>query len=66
MILNKIAYWTEQKGVKHSHLAKKCGVSNQTFSRWATNKTQPDLIQSYIISRELGIKMEELIKGEEE
>jgi len=60
MFQNKIAYWAEQKGIKYSYLAKKCGVSNQTLSRWVNNKTQPDLKQAFILARALGIKVDEL------
>lgn len=66
MFKNKILYWTKLKGVKHTHLAKKCKVSEQTFSRWVNNVTQPNLIQGYIIAKELGIKMEDLIDKQKE
>lgn len=68
MFENKIAYWAELKGRRHKYLAKECGVSVQTFSRWAQNKTQPDLKQSFILARILGIsinEMGELKDGEE-
>lgn len=64
MFSNKIAYWAEVKGVKHKHLAKQCGVSIQTFSRWVNNKTQPDLKQSADLARILGITVDQLIYGE--
>jgi putative transcriptional regulator len=60
MFQNKIAYWANQKGMKYSYLAKKCGVSNQTLSRWVNNKTQPDLRQAFILARALGITVDEL------
>lgn len=61
---NRIAEIALAKGVKQSHLAKVCGVSNQTFSRWATNKSQPNILQGYLIAKELNVKMETLIKEE--
>lgn len=64
MYRNKIAYWAEAKGVKHKALAKQCGVSIQTFSSWVNNKTQPNLIQTYIIAKALGIEMEKLVEEE--
>ncbi|MFJ5625468.1 helix-turn-helix transcriptional regulator [Peribacillus loiseleuriae] len=66
MFINKIGYWADIRGVKHKHLAKECGVSIQTFSRWVNNHTQPDLKQGYIISRILNIKLDELVKVEDE
>jgi transcriptional regulator with XRE-family HTH domain len=66
MFKNKIAYWTETKGIKHKHLSKELGVSTVTFSSWVNNKTQPDLKQSAQLARILGITVDQLIKGEEE
>lgn len=66
MFENRIAFWTHEKGVKYKALAKDCGVSPQTFSSWVNNKTQPDLKQSAMIARRLGIKVDDLIKWEEE
>ncbi|MGG4011400.1 helix-turn-helix transcriptional regulator [Bacillus smithii] len=60
MFQNKIAYWAEQKGIKYSYLAKKCGVSNQTLSRWVTNKTQPDLEKAFLLAHALGVSVDQL------
>lgn len=65
MYINKIGYWASEKGIKHKHLAEKCGVSIQTFSRWVNNKTQPDLKQSAILARILDISLDDLIEKEE-
>ena len=62
MFSNKIGYHADIKGIKHKYLAKTCGVTIQTFSRWVNNKSQPDLMQSSIIARELGIMVDELIE----
>jgi len=64
MFKNKIAYWAELRGVKHKYLAKECGVSIQTFSRWVNNKTQPDLKHSAQLARIFNIKLDELIEGD--
>lgn len=66
MFTNKIGFWADKKGVKHKHIAKECGVSIQTFSRWVNNHTQPDLKQSAVIARTLDISLDELISWEEE
>lgn len=60
MFQNKIGYWADERGLKHKHLAKECGVSVQTFSRWVQNKTQPDLKQSFLLARILTISLDEL------
>jgi putative transcriptional regulator len=65
MFTNKIAYWAQVKGFRHNFLAKECEVSIQTFSRWATNKTQPDLKQAANLARILGISLDELIEEED-
>lgn len=64
MFRNKIWYWADKKGIKHKALAKQCGVSQQTFSNWVNNKTQPDLKQSAVLARILGISLDELIEEE--
>ncbi|PAD67141.1 hypothetical protein CHH83_20585 [Bacillus sp. 7586-K] len=50
------------KGIKHKYIAKECGVSIQTFSRWVNNHTQPDLIQSAIIAQILNVKLDDLVE----
>lgn len=65
MFQNKIGYWAEQRGIKHKRLAKECGVSTVTISKWINNKTQPDLKQSFILARILSISVDELGEIEE-
>lgn len=66
MFSNRIEYWTKIKGLKKSHLAKECGVTNQTFSSWVQNKTQPDLKQSALLARIFGIPLDDLVNWREE
>jgi transcriptional regulator with XRE-family HTH domain len=66
MFENKIGHWADIKGIKHNHLAKECGVSIQTFSRWVNNKTQPDLEKAYVLARLLGIALDQLGEFKEE
>lgn len=66
MFENKLNYWMEKRGIKNKHLAKICGVSEQTFSKWRQNKTQPDLEAAAIIAESLSITVNQLIFGEEE
>jgi transcriptional regulator with XRE-family HTH domain len=65
MFENKLDYWMEKRGMKNNHIAKLCGVSETTFSKWRKNKTQPDLAAAAIISKALSISIDQLIKGEE-
>jgi DNA-directed RNA polymerase alpha subunit len=66
MYKNRIAYWTKEKERVHKRLAEICGVSQQTFSSWIKNKTQPDLIQSAVLSKELNIFIDDLVAEEKE
>ncbi|MFJ5713097.1 helix-turn-helix transcriptional regulator [Neobacillus sp. NPDC093127] len=66
MFYNRIKYWVKERGLIQKYVAKQIGVSDQTFSRWVKNETQPDLIQSAYLARVLNIKIDDLIKGEEE
>jgi len=60
---NRIGELARGKGVKFNYLAEKCKVSNQTFSRWVKNETQPDLFQAAIIAGELRVSIEDLIES---
>lgn len=66
MFVNRIGYWANEKGFKHKSLAIKCGVSAQTFSNWVNNKTQPDLEQSYKLSKILNITIDDLVLKEKD
>lgn len=66
MFENKLDYWMEKLGRKNKHLAKLCDVSEQTFSKWRQNKTQPNIEQASIIAKELSITLEQLICGDKE
>lgn len=68
LFLNRIDYWAKERGFKKKHLAKSCEVSDQTFSSWCQNKTQPDLKHSFILARILNVSVDELgeLKEEEE
>ncbi|WP_251026783.1 helix-turn-helix domain-containing protein [Bacillus sp. ISL-46] len=65
MFENKLDYWMDKRGLKNKHVAKLCGVSEQTFSKWRQNKTQPDLKAATIIAEALSISVDQLIKGED-
>jgi transcriptional regulator with XRE-family HTH domain len=63
---NKISYLLKEKGLKQNHVAKKMGVSEQTFSNWCRNITQPDLLQAYVLAKIIGVRIDELIEDNEE
>lgn len=65
MFVNNIDYWVNERGLKKRYCAKMCGVSEQTFSSWVQNKTQPDLKQSFILARILQISVDQLGKLED-
>lgn len=65
MFKNRIAYWAKEKGIRYNFLAKKAGVSPQTFSKWVKNETQPNLKQSYVLARILDIPLDDLCEEEE-
>jgi transcriptional regulator with XRE-family HTH domain len=65
MFENKLDYWMDKKGIKNKHIAKLCGVSENTFSKWRQNKTQPDIEDAAIIAEALSISVDQLIYGEE-
>jgi transcriptional regulator with XRE-family HTH domain len=66
MFENRLDYWMEKKGMKNKHIAKLCGVSETTFSKWRQNKTQPDLEAAAIIAQALSIAVDQLIYGVDE
>jgi transcriptional regulator with XRE-family HTH domain len=66
MFENKISYWMEKRGLKNKYIAKLCGVSETTFSKWRQNKTQPDIEVAAIIAEALSITVDQLIYGEDE
>ncbi|WP_423408004.1 helix-turn-helix transcriptional regulator [Heyndrickxia sp. MSNUG] len=64
MFSNQLDYWMIKKGIKNTHLAKICKVSEQTFSKWRQNRTQPDIESAAIIAKALHITVDQLIFGE--
>lgn len=62
MLKNNIDFWMNERGLKNKYVAKACGVSEQTFSKWRQNKTQPSLTQGALIAKALNISVDELIK----
>ncbi|MGJ9381551.1 helix-turn-helix transcriptional regulator [Salipaludibacillus sp. CF4.18] len=62
MFKNRIDFLIKERGLTGKFLASKCEVSEQTFTSWRRNKTQPDLISAYTLSKLLRIEMEDLLE----
>ena len=61
---NFIAAMRKEKGLTQAQLAERLGVINKTVSRWETGKNMPDYAVLEDLTRELGITVNELIRGE--
>lgn len=59
-----IANMRKKKNMTQEMLAEKLGVSNKSISRWETGKCMPDISLLEPLSIELGITVNELIKGD--
>ena len=62
--MNRISELLKEQGRTNRYVASKIGVSEQTFSSWVQNKTQPNILQGQRIAEVLNVEMEELIKKE--
>lgn len=54
----------KEKGLTQEQLAEKLNVNNKTVSRWETGKNMPDYSILESLTNELGITVNELIRGE--
>lgn len=54
----------KEKGLTQEQLAEKLNVNNKTVSRWETGKNMPDYSILESLTSELGITVNELIRGE--
>lgn len=61
---NFIAAMRKEKGLTQAQLAERLGVINKTVSRWETGKNMPDYAVLEDLTQELGITVNELIRGE--
>ena len=60
--MNRISEILKEQGRTNRYVASKIGVSEQTFSSWVQNKTQPNILLGKKIGGVLSVVMEELIK----
>ncbi len=59
-----IAALRKEKGLTQEQLGKKLGVTNKTVSRWENGNYMPDVEMLSLLSKEFGVSMNELIRGE--
>ena len=59
-----IAELRKEKNLLQKELAEKLGVDNRTISRWETGRCMPDLSMFPLISKELGVTINDLMSGE--
>ncbi len=52
----------KKKGLSQEEVAEKLGVSRQTVSKWETDETVPDILQSKKLSTLYGLSLDELIE----
>lgn len=58
---NKIIELRKKNNLTQERLSEKIGVSRQTLSSWESNITSPNLDQAILLSKELGISIDELV-----
>ena len=59
-----IADLRKERNLLQKDLAEKLGVDNRTISRWETGRCMPDLSMFPILSKELGVTVNDLMSGE--
>ena len=61
---NFIAKFRKEKKMTQQELGEKLGVTDKTISRWETGKYMPDLSVFPLLSKELGISVNDLMNGQ--
>ena len=59
-----IAALRKEQGLTQAQLGEKLGVTNKTISRWENGNYMPDVEMLSLLSKEFGVSMNELIRGE--
>jgi transcriptional regulator with XRE-family HTH domain len=62
----RIAALRREKGLKQDELAEKLGVSAQAVSKWENDQTCPDISLLPLLSKTLGVSVDELLSGKQE
>lgn len=61
--MSKIKQILSSRRITEVELAKRIGVSNQTISRFVLGKSDMASKKLYLMAKELGVSMEELVEG---
>ena len=62
----RIAALRREKELKQDELAEKLGVSAQAVSKWENDQTCPDISLLPLLSKTLGVSVDELLSGKQE
>ena len=56
----------KERNMRPADITKKTGIASGTFSDWKNGKTEPKADKLYLISRVLGVTIDELYTGEKQ
>ena len=62
---NQIKKYREQLKISQEELADKIFVTRQTISNWENNKNYPDIKSLSLLSYNLNVSLDDLIKGDD-
>lgn len=65
IVMNRIKVTLVEKQKTNRWLAKQMGKSENTISRWCSNKSQPSIVQLQEIATLLGVDIHTLLKSQE-
>ena len=66
IVMNRIKVVLVEKQKTNRWLAERLGKSENTISRWCSNKTQPSIVQLQEIANILDVDVRELLKSQKE
>ena len=66
IVMNRIKVILVERQKTNRWLAERMGKSENTISRWCSNKTQPSIVQLQEIANILDIDVRELLKSQKE
>ncbi|WP_289091581.1 helix-turn-helix transcriptional regulator [uncultured Bacteroides sp.] len=65
IVMNRIKVTLVEKQKTNRWLAKQMGKSENTISRWCSNKSQPSIVQLQEIANLLGVDIHTLLRSQE-
>ena len=66
IVMNRIKVVLVERQKTNRWLAERMGKSENTISRWCSNKTQPSIVQLQEIANILDVDVRELLKSQKE